>query len=112
MIAKSIPSWANNVVIPKKAANLYPNFVDWLISEQKWHIGLAPLIDNPFNRCKSYIKFLDYAAMEIPTICSISNAYSQIVEHGVNGLLVEKKSAYDWYKAICSLLDNILNFRA
>ncbi|MFB8797813.1 MAG: tetratricopeptide repeat protein [Microcoleus sp.] len=101
---QSIPSWANNVVIPK-GANLYPKFVDWLISEQKWHIGLAPLIDNPFNRCKSYIKFLDYAAMEIPTICSISNAYSQIIEHGVNGLLVENR-VDDWYKAICSLLDN------
>jgi glycosyltransferase involved in cell wall biosynthesis len=43
--------------------------------------------------------------MEIPTICSISNAYSQIIEHGVNGLLVENR-VDDWYKAICSLLDN------
>jgi len=33
-------------------------------------VGVAPLIDNPFNRCKSHIKLLEYGAMGIPAIAS------------------------------------------
>jgi glycosyltransferase involved in cell wall biosynthesis len=33
-------------------------------------LGVAPLIDNAFNRCKSHIKLLEYGAMGIPAIAS------------------------------------------
>jgi len=33
-------------------------------------VGVAPLIDNPFNRCKSHIKLLEYGAAGIPAIAS------------------------------------------
>ena len=33
-------------------------------------IGLAPLCDNVFNRCKSNLRWLEYSALQIPTVAS------------------------------------------
>ena len=35
-----------------------------------WHIGLAPLLDTAFNRSKSPIKAMDYAAIGLATLAS------------------------------------------
>src|SRR3954453_20580601 len=32
-------------------------------AQPAWHLGLAPLLDTPFNQAKSAIKAMDYAAM-------------------------------------------------
>jgi len=53
------------------------------------HIGLAPLIDLPFNRGRSYTKFFDFTRCGAVGIYSPNSAYADVVEHGVNGLIVE-----------------------
>jgi len=53
------------------------------------HIGLAPLQDTAFNRGKSFIKFLDIAAMGGVGVYSNCAPYTDIVEQGKNGLLAE-----------------------
>lgn len=56
-------------------------------ARRRVHIGLAPLLDTPFNRGKSFIKFLDIAAMGGVGVYSRRSPYTEIVEEGVNGLL-------------------------
>jgi glycosyltransferase involved in cell wall biosynthesis len=73
--------------------------------QRRIHIGLAPLLDTPFNRGKSHIKFLDIAAMGGVGIYSDRSPYSELVEHGVDGLLVGDRLE-DWYQSICYLIDN------
>lgn len=44
-------------------------FPEWL-STQPWDIGIAPLVDSPFNQSKSHIKWMEYSMFEIPTVAS------------------------------------------
>lgn len=67
-------------------------------------IGLAPLIDISFNRCKSDLKFLEYALVGAATIASDVAAYHRTIKHGETGMLV--KSPKDWLKYVTLLLDN------
>jgi hypothetical protein len=74
-------------------------------------IGLIPLNFSSFNNCKSPIKFFDYSACGIPSICSNVPPYSQIIKRNFSGLLAEntKKS---WIKNICQLIkdENLRSF--
>lgn len=74
-------------------------------ARRRVHIGLAPLLDSPFNRGKSFIKFLDIAAMGGVGVYTNHPPYSEIVEHGVNGLLADDDPA-DWQRCIEWLLDH------
>ncbi|WP_158774112.1 glycosyltransferase [Cobetia sp. L2A1] len=70
---------------------------------RRLQIGLAPLLDTPFNRGKSWIKFLDIAAMGGVGIYSRRAPFTEIVEHGVDGLLVGD-DPQEWQAAIERLL--------
>jgi glycosyltransferase involved in cell wall biosynthesis len=48
-------------------------------------IGLAPLADSPFNRCKSAVKWLEYSALGAPGIYADLPPYAP-VRDGVSGL--------------------------
>ncbi|MDN6298536.1 MAG: glycosyltransferase [Halomonas sp.] len=74
-------------------------------ARQRVHIGLAPLCDTPFNRGKSFIKFLDIAAMGGVGVYANCAPYTEVVEHGVNGLLAKDDPA-DWQRCIEWLLDH------
>lgn len=74
-------------------------------------IGLIPLNLSLFNNCKSPIKFFDYSACGIPSICSNVPPYSQVIKKNFSGLLAEntKKS---WIKNIYRLIkdENLRSF--
>lgn len=74
-------------------------------ASKRVHIGLAPLLDTPFNRSKSFIKFLDIAAMGGVGVYSDRPPYTGIVEHGVNGLLAGDDPA-EWLSCLNWLLDH------
>ena len=101
---RKAPKWIDYLK-PPLGVDLYPHFVNWLLSNNVWDIGLAPLADNSLNRSKSYLKFLDYTGLGIPSICSVSETFSPIIRHKINGLLVENR-VNDWYEGITSLLDS------
>jgi processive 1,2-diacylglycerol beta-glucosyltransferase len=59
-------------------------------------IGLAPLRDDAFNRCKSHIKFLEYALAGIPGVYSDVGPYRDTVVDSCTGLLVSDHTAGAW----------------
>ncbi len=81
----------------------YPAFLPWFCASCRWDIALAPLADTAFNRYKSDIKFLDYAAIGAAGIFSRAPAYASSVQHGVTGWLVEN-TADAWEDALVHLI--------
>lgn len=74
-------------------------------ANRRVHIGLAPLLQTPFNEGKSFIKFLDIAAMGGVGIYSNRYPYTEVVQHGENGLLVGD-APDEWQAALQQLLNN------
>jgi glycosyltransferase involved in cell wall biosynthesis len=70
-----------------------------------WCIGLAPLIDNESNRCKTDNKYREYAACSIVGVYSDVRPYQRAVKNGVTGIIVENTSAA-WLSALAGLLDD------
>ena len=67
-------------------------------------IGIAPLADTPFNRCKSDLKFLEYAELGIPAVFSDLAPYQQRVKNGTTGFLAATES--DWTSALTKLIES------
>jgi len=57
-------------------------------------IGVAPLAPIVFNRSKSHIKALEYAALSIPTVATDIEPYRDFIVHGETGFLV--KHDHEW----------------
>ena len=57
-------------------------------------IAIAPLRDNPFNQCKSNLKFLEYSALGIPGIFSDISPYIGTVADNINGFVAD--NLVDW----------------
>lgn len=76
----------------------YPRFV----SRQKFHIGIAPLIDNEFNRGKSNLRWLEYSAMGIPTVASPVVHFKKTIRHGKTGLLAGNHA--EWVDSLTRLV--------
>src|SRR5262249_55319210 len=68
-----------------------------------WDIGIAPLADTPFNRCKSALKALDYAAMGLPILASDNAVYRGSAADGVAGWLVPDETDA-WFVALARLV--------
>ncbi len=64
-------------------------------------IGLAPLCENEFNRSKSPLKVIEYAARGIPSIASDCEAYRSTITHGVDGFLVKRD--HEWLSYMSEL---------
>jgi O-antigen biosynthesis protein len=76
--------WVGSFEFPKKLASL------------NLDIGLIPLIDSAYNRCKSNLAFLEYSALGIPTVTSpVENQ---------KGCGINCKTSYEWYEAIVKLI--------
>jgi len=67
-------------------------------------IGIAPLVDNNFNRGKSNLRWLEYSASGIPTVASDVMHFSQSIKHGFNGFLCESKE--DWVNCLSNLVES------
>ncbi len=56
-------------------------------------IAVIPLDSSTFSSCKSAIKYFDYSAAGIPVVCSDVLPYADVIESGVNGLLVDNHAS-------------------
>jgi len=116
MGAGPLPPFIRRVEVPRRAGLSYPAFVAWLTDRQRrqpWSIGIAPLADTPFNRCKSAIKMLDYAALGLAIVASDMPAYRDPADGdfaqglGVETALAGGYLAQDtaqWFHAIARLV--------
>jgi len=81
-------------------------FVDWkkLLGETAdLYINLAPLdINTPYSHAKSQLKFFEAALCGVPTVCSPTEPYCDVIRSGENGFLAEGEEA--WVTAIEKLL--------
>ena len=76
-------------IVQRGHAVEYPSFMRWIGRELQWDVGLAPLRDDRFTRCKSDIKFLDYAGMGLAGIFSRVEPYGASVQHLRTGYLAD-----------------------
>ena len=80
--------------------NLYPRFM----ASYKFDIGIAPLIDNNFNRGKSNLRWLEYSALKIPCVASPLPDFKRVIKHEKNGYLAESEK--DWVGYLSQLIEN------
>lgn len=101
-----LPAELNRIGPSTHASRSYPGFVNWMTSVQpRWHIGLAPLLDTPFNRGKSPIKAMDYAAMGLAVLASDIPVYRGSIADGPAGQLVANDHRA-WHTALDWLIRN------
>ncbi len=79
----------------------YEQFL-WFVGGMDNPVGLIPLDDSVFSGCKSPIKYFDYSMCGVVSVCSNVPPYSDFVQHGVTGLLVND-TAESWYGAVKQL---------
>lgn len=71
-------------------------------------VGIVPLADNEFNRCKSWLKGLEYAALGVPFVASPLPEYRRLAEvlnGGTGGTLMAGTSS-TWAHHLTALLSN------
>ena len=73
-------------------------------AKYNFDIGIAPLRDTEFNRSKSNLRFLEFSALKIPTVCSRMETYEHDIEHGKNGLLARESE--EWFNCLDYLIKN------
>ena len=79
----------------------YPGFAEWFC-RQHWDIAVSPLIDSPFNRCKSAIKLFDYAALALPVVASRHPEYESAFG-GDHGVTLVANTVTAWCEALSRL---------
>lgn len=68
-------------------------FYPWILSI--FDIGLAPLLDNNFNRCKSWIKLAEYNALCIPYVASNVEPYVKYNKLNNGGILCDNQATWE-----------------
>lgn len=98
-----MPDRLKKFTLQVKSHSVQTSYIGFLseLSSLGWDIGLAPLVDEPFNLCKAPTKYIEYTASRIPSILSNLPVYSDIVPKN-GGVLVDN----DWYQAIKKVLDS------
>lgn len=92
-------------VYPRPEEQEYPLFMLWFTGHVHWDIAISPLRDTPFNRCKSDIKFLDYASIGAAGIFSQIPAYSSTIHHKEDGWIAEN-TPEAWAEALDTLIQD------
>lgn len=78
----------------------YPQF----LADMDLDIAVAPLMDSPFNRAKSNIKWLEHSMLETPMVLSDVVPYNLCVKNYKTGYLAKGKA--QWVKYLSWLIEN------
>jgi O-antigen biosynthesis protein len=77
-------------------------YVEYLALLAASDIAIAPLSPVRFNEAKSNIKFLEAAAVGVPSVCSPRSAFAHAIRPGETGFLAE--SVEEWYRTLSALV--------
>lgn len=55
-------------------------------------VGIAPLLPTEYNRCRSDVKFLEYAAHGVVGVMQRMEPYVETIKHGENGMLFSNET--------------------
>lgn len=66
-------------------------------------IGIAPLIDDEFNWCKTPIKWMEYGILGTPSVCSPA-LYYPFVNQGKDGVIASTTD--EWVEYLSKLIEN------
>ena len=69
------------------------------MKKSHFDIGLAPLHNDDFSKCKYFNKFIEYTTHGIVGVYSDTEPYTYVVKDGVNGFLASDNPE-SWYLAI------------
>lgn len=95
------PTFASRIGVPDTAVSTLPLATTALYPTlMVMDIGIVPLRDTPFNRAKSCIKGLEYAAAGVPFVAQDLDAYMELSASGVGRVA---KRPVNWIKHIKSL---------
>jgi glycosyltransferase involved in cell wall biosynthesis len=72
---------------------------------QDFDIGIMPLPNDEYARCKGGYKILQYMSMGIPSIASSVGVNNSIIVNGINGFLVNNEN--QWYEMLVYLIENL-----
>lgn len=93
--------------------NVYSHKFEWnydqfmrRFSGAGFDIGLAPMLDDSFHRAKTNTKFREYGACGIAGIYSRAALYTECVNDGETGLLVENNPSA-WRSALQTLIEDV-----
>lgn len=85
-------NWCDIMAYPYKAAILDLDF------------SIIPLIDTEFNRCKSSIKWLEMAALQVPAVTSYVAPYDKMMDLVPNnGIFIEGNDMDAWWQGMNKL---------
>lgn len=103
--AHDLPDWVDVVDVPAEQRS-YNRFVPWLKDQAATAtLGIAPLIDNGFNRFKSDLKVLDYGALGLPVIASRVESFRTFDgEHSHPAVILLPNNAEVWAQEIVKQL--------
>ena len=65
-------------------------------------INIAPLHPDPAADCKSEIKWLEAAALRVPSVVSGTATYRDVISQGTDGLIAEDSES--WYESLIALI--------
>jgi glycosyltransferase involved in cell wall biosynthesis len=99
---RSLPG-VGQILPPKSVYRDYRRFPEFA-SRLPIDLAVAPLADSPFNRCKSDVKFQEYAALGIPGVYAALDPYADRVRPGANGFLAADDS--QWVDGLSRLIES------
>lgn len=74
--------------------------LDYYALVAQFDIGLAPLRPHPFNRSKSWLRVLEYAALGVPYVASGMPAYELFTDQAGNGFIAHAPHQWERYLAM------------
>lgn len=73
------------------------------LSKMTMDIGICPLLDHPYNHCKSAIKWEEYSMCGIPTVASNVRPYNDAIIPNETGFLAG--TTQDWITMLNTLIE-------
>lgn len=106
-----LPEWWYDDLAKKRIVNYkFHNLANYakFLHSLHFDIGIAPLMDNLFNRGKSNIRWIEYSVNKAAVVASPVQAYTKdplgLMKDNVNVLFAKEKE--DWIKKLSFLIEN------